>query len=58
MFLKKEEVIKIIGKNNWIKFEDFMFGQTVGWTDNQPDYYECDVENFLNKLKGKRTFFD
>jgi len=58
--MNKHEVIEKIGKENWMAFCVFMFGQTVGvGKDGETDYYECDVENFLNKLKkGKYLFFD
>ena len=41
-------------------FIEFMFGQTVdAGPDGKVNYYECDVENFLHKLKtGKLLFFD
>jgi len=55
--MKKEEVIKRIGKEKWKKFAKFMQGQTVGLNDDGSfDYYECDVENFLRKPKDR--FFD
>ena len=57
--MKKEDVIKKIGKKNWKSFCKFMDGQTLGMYPNgEWDFYECDVENFINKMKGKPTFFD
>jgi len=56
--MNKHQVITKIGKKNWNKFLDFMEGQTVCMKNNEFDYYECDVDNFINKLKGKPTFWD
>jgi len=55
--MKKEEVIKKIGKKRWKAFCKFMIGQTVaGYPDGSIDYYACDVENFLSKPEER--FFD
>ena len=56
--MNKQQVIKKIGKKNWKKFQNFMVGQTCSMKDGELNYYECDVENFINKLKGRPTFFD
>lgn len=56
--MNKKQIIKKIGKENWDKFLYFMVGQTCCMKNNEPDFFECDVDNFLNKLKGKPTFFD
>ena len=58
--MRKEEVIEKIGEENWKAFAEFMFGQTMGINpDGSTDFYECDVENFLYKLRtGKLMFFD
>ena len=57
--MQKAEVIKKIGVNNWLKFLAFMQGQTISIVrDGKADYYEWDVRNFINKMKGKPTFFD
>ena len=57
--MNKEEVIEKIGEENWEKFGKFMFGQTFRMVAGKADYFECDVENFLHKLKtGKLLFFD
>ena len=57
--MREEDAIKRIGKENWDKFKEFMEGQTIGtYPDGSANIYECDVENFINKLKGKPTFFD
>jgi len=58
--MNKEEVIAKIGEANWRAFCNFMSGQTVeAGPDGKTNYYECDVENFLYKLKtGKLLFFD
>ena len=46
--MKKQEVLKKIGKKHWKEFLNFMKGQTVGINpDGSFDYYEQDVENFL-----------
>jgi len=55
--MKKEEVIKRIGKRGWKQFEKFMRGQTVGINkDGSNDYYKRDVENFLRPKE--RRFWD
>ena len=54
--MKKVDVIKKIGKERWEEFCDFMVGQTVGWKDGETDFYDCNVDNFLQP-KNKR-FFD
>ncbi len=56
--MNRQQVIKKIGKENWDKFLDFMGGQTVLLIDEKLDFFEIDVDNFLNKLKGKPTFWD
>ena len=49
--------MKIIGKNRWKEFDDFMIGQTMGLNeDGSYDYYEQDVENFLRPVN--RRFSD
>ena len=46
------EVKKEIGENNWDKFCEWMYGQTVGLNeDGTTDYYDCDVEAFKRKIK-------
>ncbi len=47
--MNKEEVIKMIGKENVKDFGKFMRGQTVGFDKGIIDYYECDVLKFLNQ---------
>lgn len=56
--MNKQQVIKKIGKENWNKFCEFMMGQTIGWKNEEANYFKCDVDNFINKLKGKPIFFD
>lgn len=56
--MNRKEVIKKIGKENIFAFWKFMEGQTIGMKDGEDDFYEQDVNNFLNKLKGNPTFFD
>lgn len=56
--MKKEEVIEKIGKKNWSKFIKFMEGQTVMQKHGEIHFYESDVRNFLNKLKGKPYITD
>lgn len=60
MSLTIKEVKQKIGEKNWSAFVEFMRGQT-GELDSNGNFlfYECDVENFLHKLKtGKALFFD
>ena len=56
--MNKRKVIAQIGESNWDKFCKFMEGQTVGMKNGEVDYYECDVENFINKMSKRTTFFD
>lgn len=56
--MNKEEVIKRIGKENWRKFTAFMYGQTVKMKNGEVNYFSCDVDNFIAKMKGEPTFFD
>ena len=57
--MDKTEVIKRIGANRWGAFTKFMVGQTVRvGMKGEVYYYEQDVENFINKMNGKQTFFD
>jgi len=48
-----KEVKNLIKKYNktWTEFLEFMNGQTIGGTPNNPDWYECDVNRFVNNLK-------
>lgn len=49
--MTKKEVIAKIGKGNWKAFEDWMYGQTHGLTDDgKADYYAWDVASFEKKL--------
>lgn len=54
--MNKEEVIKKIGKKKWKSFCNFMIGQTVCKKNGKIDYYEIDVENFMEKPENR--FFD
>ncbi|MGI0060122.1 MAG: hypothetical protein ACREBJ_10190 [Nitrosotalea sp.] len=56
--MNKKEICKIISDENWEKFCKFMSGQTVSFKNGEVDFYECDVQNFINKMKGRPTFFD
>ena len=50
--MNKEEVIKLIGEENWAKFGKWMNGQTVGISDDgQLNYYDWDVERFARWIK-------
>ena len=53
--MKKEEVLELIGKENEVKFEKFIAGQTIGFEKGIPDFYEDDVEKFcrINKIEVK-----
>lgn len=55
--MKKSEVLKAIGKNNWKGFLKYMEGQTLGInSDGSTDYYDHDVKKFLllKKLPPKK----
>lgn len=39
--------IESAGKT-WEDFIEFMVGQTIGGTPEDPDFYEDDVERFIN----------
>ncbi len=57
--LSKDQVIKVIGEENWEGFAKFMAGQTVALgADDKSAFYECDVNNFMNKINGRPVFFD
>ena len=46
--MKKQEVLKAIGKNKWKEFIKYMDGQTLGINpDGSTDYYDHDVKKFL-----------
>ncbi len=46
--MKRQEVLKAIGKRNWEKFLEYMKGQTMGINpDGSADYYNQDVKRFL-----------
>jgi len=50
--MREKEVKERIGKKNWDAFDHWMAGQTVGtYPDGSTDFYKCDVEAFLTKLK-------
>lgn len=52
--MTKAEVIKTIGEENWNDFLRWMSGQTYGsYPNGQANYYDCDVEAFVYKLKHK-----
>lgn len=54
--MTEKEVRKLIGNKNWKKFLKWIAHQTVGIYDNgKIDYYDCDVQAFVDKLK---TGFD
>lgn len=47
--MNKKEVLKLIGANRWAAFQKHMKGQTVGvMADGTTEYYECDVQDFIN----------
>jgi len=49
--MRKAEIEKIIGKENWNEFWAWMRGQTCStYPDGELDIYECDVEAFKKKL--------
>ena len=51
--MDKTQIINKIGKENWKDFLKFMAGQTVGFDKGIIDYYECDVNRFINRLRWK-----
>ena len=53
--MNEAQVKRRIGEENWLQFIRWMTGQTMSMKDGEPDYYECDVEAFSEKLK---TGFD
>jgi len=54
--MNKEEVIKLIRKENEVKFDKFMYGQTTEMIDGIINYYDYDVEQFckINKIEVKK----
>ena len=58
MGLSKAQVIEKIGKKNWTCFITFMKGQTVEMGDDgKTSFFECDVDNFIHKMKTGKTYF-
>jgi len=52
--VRLEKAKKLIGKKDWKEFEEYMNGQTVGiYPDGTTNFYECDVEQFLECKKRK-----
>jgi len=50
--MREQEVKKLIGEKNWKDFCEWMRGQTAGiYPDGETDYYNCDVQAFIRKLK-------
>lgn len=43
------QVKKLLEENKltWRKFKEWMYGQTHGIVDGEPDYYDWDVERFV-----------
>jgi hypothetical protein len=47
--MKKEEVIKLIGKERWKEFLKWMYGQTIGINaDGTLNFYKTDVDRFID----------
>jgi len=46
-----KQVKKLLKENNRTgkEFMEFMIGQTIGGTPNNPDWYECDVDRFIKR---------
>lgn len=54
--MKESEAKKIIGKNNWTKFLEWMSGQTVGiYPDGSTNWYDYDVNKFA---RGNLKIYD
>jgi len=52
--MTEKEVKKLLKENKrtWEEFMDFMIGQTMGLEeDGSSNYYECDVDRFIKRLK-------
>jgi len=50
--MTEKKVKQKIGKENWQDFVAWMSNQTVGiYDDGTTDFYECDVNAFIEKLK-------
>lgn len=51
-----EQAKQKIGQSGktWEQFIDFMFGQTVGGTPDNPDWYFSDVDRFIRGASSWR----
>lgn len=51
--MRKKEVKKLIGKENWEKFYAWIRGQSVEfYKDGSTNYFKWDVDKFITKLKN------
>lgn len=51
--MKKKDIIKKIGKDNWLAFCRWMCGQTCStYPDGEINYYSHDVEAFIKKMNS------
>jgi hypothetical protein len=49
--MTEKQVKDFIGEENWKKFCNWMYGQTIGLnSDGSIDYYNCDVKAFKTLL--------
>ena len=50
--MREKKVKELIGEENWDKFMHWMRGQTCGVNkDGSSDFYDCDVNAFILKIK-------
>ena len=59
--MTKKEVKKLLKENKlkWSDFSKWMNGQTVGMKDGEIDYYDWDVQRYIQLLvNNKPTYFD
>ncbi|MFA4907646.1 MAG: hypothetical protein WC602_05240 [archaeon] len=47
--MNKQEVAKLIGKQNWGAFTKWIVGQTVGIKGGKDDFYDWDVKRFMSQ---------
>jgi hypothetical protein len=53
--MRKLDVIRLIGKKNWIPFNAWMKGQTVSMNnDGSLDYYAWDVMRYKSMMQVRK----
>ncbi len=53
--MDREQVLDLIGKENWNAFDRFMRGQGLGVRDGESVFFRSDVETFARTLDKKKA---